>query len=195
MSTRAFGHAIQSQLENPNSTINKCGFSFPLITRINAGIALQRLHRDLNHHIPAYRQIARITLADWTCSLNKCINPISRPNHCKSQYPKLGRIPATWIIAQRTLQMCPGRFKLLSTDQSHIINGDVSIAHCLTLSSSYSDTGEKTYGHTLRTTKAAGLKLIKDIGFWEMDVHTGSTKFTQKPTLHSLISRSLNNTQ
>ena len=157
---------------SPNSKIltlpvNKRGFGFPLITRINVGIALQGLHRDPNHHIPAYRQMARITLADWTCSLNNYINPITRPDHCKAQYSKFGKIPTTWIIAQKVLQTCPGNFRLILTDQSHIISGDVSIAHCLCLASSYSKMTEKSYGHTLRSTRAVGLKLLKHVGYWE----------------------------
>ena len=168
--------------------VNRCGFRFPSISRINVGIALQGLHRDLNHHIPAYCQI---TLADWTCLLNKCINPISCPNHCKSQYPKLSKIPAMWIIAQKALQMCPGRFRLLSTDQSHIINGDVLIAHCLSiLWCSW-----KVLQLCSEIDKSSWLKMIRDIRLWEMDVLTGSTKFTQKPMLHSQLSHNLNSMQ
>ncbi|KAK0504528.1 hypothetical protein EDD18DRAFT_1343302 [Armillaria luteobubalina] len=42
------------------------GFEFPSITRINLGIAINSVARDLNHHVPAYKAMAHITLADWT---------------------------------------------------------------------------------------------------------------------------------
>ncbi|KAF8235277.1 hypothetical protein L208DRAFT_1257842 [Tricholoma matsutake] len=41
------------------------GFDFPSLAHINAGITIDGLARDLNHHIPAYRMMALITLADW----------------------------------------------------------------------------------------------------------------------------------
>ncbi|KAJ7138984.1 hypothetical protein C8R44DRAFT_867156 [Mycena epipterygia] len=40
------------------------GLDFPSIARINDGIAVDGLHCDLNHLIPSYRTMARITLAD-----------------------------------------------------------------------------------------------------------------------------------
>jgi hypothetical protein len=52
------------------------GFDFPSIRRINASIAVDGLARDLNHHIPAYRKMALISLADWTCSINDCVSPL-----------------------------------------------------------------------------------------------------------------------
>ena len=45
------------------------GLDFPSVARINAGIAVEGLMRDLNHHIKAYRDVARISYADWTCRL------------------------------------------------------------------------------------------------------------------------------
>ena len=59
------------------------GFNFPSIRRINASIAIDGLARDLNHHIPAYRNMALITLADWTCHINNCSNPLVRPGILK----------------------------------------------------------------------------------------------------------------
>ncbi|KAJ6600482.1 hypothetical protein DFH09DRAFT_901420, partial [Mycena vulgaris] len=61
------------------------GLEFPSLVRINAGIVVDGLARDLNHHITAYRKMARITMADWTCSINDCINPIDGAvllSHC-----------------------------------------------------------------------------------------------------------------
>jgi hypothetical protein len=52
--------------------ISLCGFDFPSITRINQAIAVSGISRDLNHHIPAYRAMAWITMADWMCKKSGC---------------------------------------------------------------------------------------------------------------------------
>jgi len=56
--------------------LNQQGLDFPSIARINARIAVDGLMQDLNHHIKAYRDVARISYADWTCRFNNCENPI-----------------------------------------------------------------------------------------------------------------------
>lgn len=38
--------------------LNLGGFDFPSLARINAGIAVEGLAKDLNHHIMAYRVMA-----------------------------------------------------------------------------------------------------------------------------------------
>ncbi|KAJ7827315.1 hypothetical protein B0H13DRAFT_2241019 [Mycena leptocephala] len=62
-------HAILGMPFSPNSKIltlpvSHHGLGFPSIARINAGIAVDGLAHDLNHHITAYRSLARITLAE-----------------------------------------------------------------------------------------------------------------------------------
>ncbi|KAJ7314774.1 hypothetical protein DFH08DRAFT_1040952 [Mycena albidolilacea] len=52
--------------------VSQRGLGFPSISRINAGIAVDGIARNLNHHITAYRSMARITLAEWTCDINGC---------------------------------------------------------------------------------------------------------------------------
>ena len=47
--------------------------NYPYVAHINAGITIKGLWCDLNHHIPAYRNMARLTLANWTCLINNCI--------------------------------------------------------------------------------------------------------------------------
>src|SRR5882762_6150301 len=79
------------------------GLDFPSIARINAGIATEGLMRDLNHHIPAYRQIARITYAEWVCRFNNCCQTVDGIG-LQKKFPHLyGKIPATWLIAQSLL--------------------------------------------------------------------------------------------
>jgi hypothetical protein len=48
------------------------GLDFPSIVRINACIATEGMMHDLNHDFHAYRQVVRITYADWMCRYNNC---------------------------------------------------------------------------------------------------------------------------
>ena len=109
------------------------GFEFPSIRSINVSIAVDGLARDLNHHIISYCNLVLITLADWTCTLNNCTNPLVEPGISKnfSRRMHFNTIPAAWIIAQKEMDSMKPLFCLHSTDQSHILNGDVSISHVL----------------------------------------------------------------
>lgn len=55
------------------------GFGFPSIINCNAAAALSGTLRDLNHHIPLFSSMARITLADCTAQLRSHIFPFARP--------------------------------------------------------------------------------------------------------------------
>ena len=52
------------------------GLDFPSVAWINTGLVIEGLAHDLNHHIPAYQQVALITLMDWKCVINGCIGPL-----------------------------------------------------------------------------------------------------------------------
>jgi hypothetical protein len=93
---------------------------FPSVARINAGIAVEGLTRDLNHHIPAYRLIARINLADWNCSINDCMNPLDGRGLIKSFTRYYRKIPASWIIAQKAMSTLSLKLSLRLTDYSYI---------------------------------------------------------------------------
>jgi hypothetical protein len=79
------------------------GFNFPSIARINAGIAVEGLGRDLNHHVPAYRTMARIALADWMCEKSDCIYPLDGAGLDKDFTHYAHSIPMAWIVAQKTI--------------------------------------------------------------------------------------------
>jgi Reverse transcriptase (RNA-dependent DNA polymerase) len=143
------------------------GSEFPSIRRINASIAVDGLARDLNHHITSYRNMALITLADWTCSMNNCINPLAEPGILKnfSRRMHFNTIPAAWIIAQKEMGSMKPPLCLHSTDQSHILNGDVSISHTLKILKSFDNaapSGSSSY--SLRT---MGIRLVNQIGVWQ----------------------------
>jgi len=142
------------------------GFDFPSIRRINASIAVDGLARDLNHHIPAYRNMARITLADWTCNINDCVNPLEGIGIHKDFTRRLQyhTIPAAWIVAQKEMGAVKPPMLLCATDQSYILNGDVSISHCLKLLKTHDNAGpDGLAAYSLRT---AGFKLVKQLGEW-----------------------------
>lgn len=60
------------------------GFEFPSICRVNAFIAVNGLACDISYHIQSYHNIALITLVDWTCLINECINPLTEPGILKT---------------------------------------------------------------------------------------------------------------
>ena len=142
------------------------GFDFPSIRRINASIAVDGLARDLNHHIPAYRNMALITLADWTCSLNNCVHPLAEPGISKdfSRRTHFNTIPAAWIIAQKEMGSMKPPLCLLPTDQCYILKGDVSISHCLKLLKTHNHSLPS--GSTAYSLRIAGIRLIKQLGTW-----------------------------
>ena len=147
------------------------GFDFPSIRRINASIAVDGLARDLNHHIPAYRKLALITLADWTCQINECINPLSDPGINKDFTRRLHfhTIPAAWIVAQKHMGALKPPLRLLSTDQSHILNGDVSISHSLKLIKPHNDLSPS--GSASYSLRMAGIRQINQLGSWRSINH------------------------
>ena len=147
------------------------GFDFPSIRRINASIAVDGLARDLNHHIPAYRNMALITLADWTCSINGCINPLDGDGILKDFARRLPfhTIPAAWIIAQKEMGAMNPPLRLCSTDQSSLLLGDVSISHCLKIIKAHDNSGPS--GSAAYSLCTAGLKLVKQLGEWSSINH------------------------
>jgi hypothetical protein len=120
--------------------------------------------------------MALITLADWTCSINECINPLVQPGIMKdfSRRLQYHTIPAAWIVAQKEMASFEPPLCLCSTDLSHFLNGDVSISHTLKLLKPFDNacpSGSSAY--SLRT---AGLRLINQLGTWS---HVNqSLKFT-----------------
>jgi Reverse transcriptase (RNA-dependent DNA polymerase) len=160
----ALGFPYQGNTDILNLPIEKHGMDFPSIARINMGLVTEGLARDLNHHIPAYRQVAHITLADWTCSINNCVGPLDglglRRNF--TQYYK--KIPAAWIIAQSTLTHLEPKLSLRRTDASHILRGDVSISHSLRLCQAHGF--DVPGGHAIRSITTKGIRTLSDAGEW-----------------------------
>ena len=106
---------------------------FPSIKWINAGLSIDGLNCDLKHHIPAYRNIARLTLADWTCSINNCTYPLDGKGHDQNFTHYLKCIPTAWIIALQYMGSNELRLALHCTNISYISSGDIAISHVLNL--------------------------------------------------------------
>ncbi|KAJ7327652.1 hypothetical protein DFH08DRAFT_1026823 [Mycena albidolilacea] len=101
------------------------GLDFPSIALFNDSIAIDGLHRDLNHPIPSYGTLAHITLADWTCTINNCTNPLDGDGLSSSftQYP--GRIPYGWIVAQQAMSSLSLQLSLKHTHIDGILSGEM----------------------------------------------------------------------
>ncbi|KAF9008468.1 hypothetical protein BDZ89DRAFT_1079046 [Hymenopellis radicata] len=138
------------------------GLGFPSVYRINAGLLLNGLSRDLNHHIPAYRQMAALTLADWQCYYNGCIYPLDEHGLTRSFTGSYGRIPSTWIQAQSLLKTL--QLSLRSTDSSSILTGDFSVSHALGVCRSAGL--EIPNNHAVRALATRGIVQLRDAGRW-----------------------------
>ena len=113
------------------------GLDFPSVAGINAGIVAEGLMRDLNHHIRAYRTVARITYADWMCRYNNCGHPIDGSELHRKFSHLFGKIPAMWLIAHLVLSSADPKLGLRLTDVSFLCNGEVSILHLLNVCKSH----------------------------------------------------------
>ncbi|KAJ7708993.1 hypothetical protein B0H17DRAFT_916723 [Mycena rosella] len=144
------------------------GLDFPSIAHINDAIAIDGLHRDLNHPIPSYQILARITLADWTCTINNCVNPIDTDGLTRDFTRHANRIPHGWIIAQKAMSESKPKLSLKCTDLRGILNGDVSLSHVLNTFSNYSPTASCPNGHALKSLHSKGIRRLRDMGDWRL---------------------------
>lgn len=145
------------------------GFEFPSIARINAGITVDGLLRDLNHHISAYRIMAKITLADWTCYINNCIYPLDGRGLERNFSRFLGSIPSAWLIAHEHLANL--RLALRQTDVSFLREGNCSISHVVAAAKSVPHVDNALTGHAIRSIRSMGFTKLRDLGFWSVDTN------------------------
>ncbi|KAJ7813186.1 hypothetical protein B0H13DRAFT_1477577, partial [Mycena leptocephala] len=140
--------------------------------RINAGIVVDGIARDLNHHIAAYRAMARITLAEWTCNLHSssCIYPLDGEGLRRSYTHYYKKIPAAWITAHGVLSGMEPPLSLRVTDHNDLLRGETSISHILALCNHhFPNRPNKTDGNTLRTLRGKGIRSLSDVGDWTTD--------------------------
>ena len=150
----------------PNSDIlflpvKHMGFDFPSIAKINLSLAIEGLARDLNHHIMSYQKMARITLADWRCSINDCVNPIDSHGLQRKYSRFTSKLPVAWIEAHSGL----GRVSLhlRCTDYSFLSEGQVSLSHLSKLRTRDGQHG--VHGKTIKSLRKQGFHWVNQVGF------------------------------
>jgi hypothetical protein len=147
--------------------ISHHGFDFPSVARINAGIAITGMARDLNHHIRAYQTMAKITMTDWMCEKNGCIYPLDGDGLLKNFSHYARSIPAGWIIAQKAMKDLPTPLSLIMTDQSFLANGEVSLSHVVNICNHRNPQKlANLNGNTLRSLRSKGIRNLQDVGRW-----------------------------
>ncbi|KAJ8089853.1 hypothetical protein PM082_018430 [Marasmius tenuissimus] len=163
--------------------LNSGGFDFPSVAHLNIEATICGLLRDLNHHIPAFRDMARITLTDWSCARNFCATPFYGPP-LLNDFRRLSgaaspHFPFAWISAH--LLMRNLGLSLPTMDQSHILRGDVSLSHLhryfnLHPSSlpSVSRSIIPTY-NDIESLSRAGIHRLSDCARWVADSPSSST--------------------
>jgi hypothetical protein len=163
------GFPFRPSTEIATLPVSLHGFSFPSLSKINASLSVEGLHRDLNHHIPAYQYMSLITRADWMCEKAGCTNPLDGNGLNRDYRRQLKNIPASWIVAQNT--MANLSLSLKRTDQSDILQGDVSISHIVNICNHKIPQDYRTVnGTTVLCLKGKDISLLKDIGNWIIDV-------------------------
>jgi hypothetical protein len=163
-------HHITGFPYNPNTDIltlpiDLHGLDYPSLARINAGIATEGLWRDLNHHVPAYRIMARLTLADWTCAINHCVYPLDGKGLLREFTGQYRKIPAAWVIAHKIMTTFEPKLALRVTDNSHILRGEVSLTHVLNIAKAHGKTVPD--GRVIKTLTSRGVSRLADIGSWQ----------------------------
>ncbi len=103
------------------------GFNFPSVSHLNRVAAMNGLLRDLNHHIGTFRNMAHITLADWTCQLNHCVFPLHGASLNTSFMRQQNGLPFQWRLAHDTMRK--NGLSIRNTDLSFLFHGDVSLRH------------------------------------------------------------------
>ena len=107
--------------------------------------------------------MARLTLADWMCGINRCVNPLDGQGLGKYFTQYYHKIPASWIFTQWAMSKLNPKLSLRLTDSSHIMC-DVSIMHALNLCQVHGN--EVPNGHAMCSIVSKGLTKLSDVGLW-----------------------------
>jgi hypothetical protein len=170
---------------NPNTEILTLpvelhGLEFPSLARINVGIVVEGLWRDLNHHVPAYHGIARLTLADWMCSINHCVYPLDGKGLLRDFTGYYCKIPAAWVVTHKVMKTMERKLSLRRTDCSFIQRGEVSIIHILNVAKAHG--AQIPDGKTLKTLSSQNIVHLSQAGSWlSLNGHVSNFKSYANP--------------
>jgi hypothetical protein len=140
------------------------GLEFPSVARINAGTAVEGLWQDLNHHVPSCRNIARLTLADWTCSINHCVYLLDGKGLLREYSGQYRKLPAAWIVANKVMKALEPKLSLRITECSYIQHGEVSLSHILNIAKAHRISISD--GRALKMLSSWGIVRLADVGSW-----------------------------
>jgi len=156
------------------------GLGFPSIARLNASLAVSGLHRDLNHHLPSFVKMAHITLADWTCQHNHCLNPLLPPFTKSTTSPsRQPFIPFSWALSQKKLSRLS--LSLLPTDLHYIASGDVSVHHLYTQSLHLLPQAQRIPTRVFSKFEEHNLSFLIHFGRFSFSLHLNEPSFSFTP--------------
>jgi len=147
------------------------GFGFPSISRLNSSLAVSGLQRDLSHHIPSFRKMAEITLSDWTCGFNNCLNPLLS-SHTKQPPRRPRLLPSAWSLASTVLFSL--QLSFIPTDLSFLLHGNVSLRHLHSLFTALYPNLPHLPTKTLSNFQKHGFTLLKHFGSFSSPVRFSS---------------------
>ena len=137
---------------------------FPSLAQINMGMVIKGIICDLNCHIPAYQQVALVTLANWMCTIDSCVGPLDGLglNQNFSQYYK--KIPAAWIIVQNSMTSLKSNPSLCLTHNSQIMDGEIFISHTIKLCKAHGV--DVPNGHVIWSLTTKGMCMLSHARYW-----------------------------
>ena len=110
--------------------------------------------------------MVRLTLADWTCTINHGVYPLDKKGLLREFTGQYRKIPVAWIIARKVMMTLEPKMSLRATDSSHISHGEVSLYHVLNIAKA---NGELVPDRrTIKTLVLHGITCLRDIGSWLM---------------------------
>ncbi|KAJ7853588.1 hypothetical protein B0H13DRAFT_1642863 [Mycena leptocephala] len=144
------------------------GLDFPLISLPNDTATIEGLQCDLNHPIRSYRTLARIMLADWTCTVNDCIDPLDRHGLKRTFIHQSGRIPYAWIVTQHAMASSNPPLTLKRSDICDVLPSTMSLSHALKTLAHHLPNSVLPDGHALRSLRLKNVTQVKDVGTWRL---------------------------